>query len=93
MATALCVRAKAHADEVGADFEAIESAIQVIEQQLKSVDDIDNAARLINDHSNTIRRNAQKTRELLSNQVYVLNEKVAELRAVMGDAGDMAAAA
>lgn len=93
VATALCVRAKAHANEVGADFEAIESAIQVIEQQIKSVDDIDNAARLINDHSNTIRRNAQKTRESLSNQVYVLNEKVAELRAVMGDAGDMAAAA
>lgn len=93
VATALCVRAKAHTDEVGADFEAIEAAVRVIEQQIKNLEDIDNAARLIQDHSSNIRRNVQKTRDLLNNQIDILDEKVGELRVVLGDVSDIASAA
>ncbi len=86
VATALCVRAKTHSDEVGADFEAIEAAILVIEQQSKNLDSIDNAARIIQDHSSSIRKNAQQVRESLSNQVEILNGKIGDLRHVVGDA-------
>lgn len=91
VATALCVRIKAQNDEAGADFEAIAAAILAIEQHIKTLDDIDNAARLIQDRSSDIRKNAQKMSDILSSQVAVLNDKVSYLRHIVRDTGEVVA--
>ena len=87
VAIALCVRSKAHNDEAGADFEAIEAAIRVIEQQIKTLEEIDKAARRITELGSGIRKNAEKMIETLRSQVEVLNDKVIELHQIFENAG------
>ena len=93
VAIALSVRAQAHADGVGADFEAIEQAILEIQKQADGLAQIKTWANTVRNNGDHIIKSAEKMQEGLNNQVEVLNDKVADLRVVVGDTAEVAAAA
>ena len=93
VAIALSVRAQAHAAEVGADFEAIEQAILEIQKQADGLAQIKTWATTVRNNGDHIIKSAEKMQEGLNNQVEVLNDKVADLRVVVGDTAEVAAAA
>ena len=92
-AIALAVRAHAHTAEVGADFEAIEQAVLNIQQQAEALADIKRWASTVRNNGKNIVESADKMQEGLNAQVEVLNKKVADLRVVVGDSTEVAAAA
>ena len=93
VAAALSIRAKTHTDEVGADFEAIEQAVLEIQKQTQGLAQIKTWATTVRNNGENIVKNVEKMQEGLNDQINVLNEKVADLRDVVGDAGNVAVAA
>ena len=83
VAKALCVRAKAHRDEAGADFEAIEKAILEIQKQANSLEEITKSADSISSSTKKILERARIIREALDKQMEVLNGKIGDLREVV----------
>ena len=90
---ALSVRAQVHTAEVGADFESIEQAVLNIQKQAENLVQIKTWASTVRTNGERIVNSAEKMQEGLSDQINVLNEKVADLRVVMGDSKEIAAAA
>lgn len=93
VAIALSVRAQAHTAEVGADFEAIEQAVLNIQQQAGALTDIKRWASTVRNNGDNIAKSAEKMQEGLNAQIEVLNEKVTDLRLVVGDTSEVAVAA
>ena len=93
VAIALSVRAQAHTTEVGADFEAIEQAVLEIQKQAENLGQIKTWATTVRTNGERIVNSAEKMQEALNSQIEMLNEKVADLRVVVGDTGDVAVAA
>ena len=80
VAKALCVRAKAHSDETGEDFKAIEDATQNIKDQIESLTDIKKWANTIKTNSTKILKNADKTLDVLNEAIDVLNTRVDRIK-------------
>lgn len=93
VAIALSVRVQVHTAEVGADFEAIEQAILEIQKQADGLAQIKTWATTVRNNGDHIIKSAEKMQEGLNSQVELLNDKVADLRAVVGDTAEVAAAA
>ena len=93
VAKALCSRSQARNAAQFADFGSIERALREIERQANALQEITTSAETIKNGSDKILQRARIVREGLEKQVAILDEKVDELRAVVGDGGDMAAAA
>ena len=80
VAKAICVKSKAHSDEVGEDIKAIEQAILEVEKQVKSLDQITTWTSTIMSNSEKILNRARIMRKSLDSQIDILNEKVGNLR-------------
>ena len=93
VAIALAVRAQAHTTEVGADFEAIEQAILEIQKQAQDLEQIKTWATTVRNNGDNIVKRTERMQGGLNNQIEVLNEKVADLRLIVGDTAEVAAAA
>ena len=84
VAKALSVRAKAHGEEVGADFEAIEKAVLEIEKQIGELGQITKWANTIKNNGEHILKSTEKVSDSLTQQISILNEKVGGLREAVG---------
>ena len=93
VAEALSVRARAHSNAVGADFDSIERAILEIQKQVEGLDEIDTSANTVRNGAERILNRARIMRQGLERQIAVLDEKVDDLRAVLGDGSAVSVAA
>lgn len=93
VAKALSTRAQQHSAAQSADFETIEKAIREIERQTNSLDEITTSAETIKRGSDRILNRARIAREGLTKQVVLLDEKLADLRELVGDDAGVAIAA
>ena len=93
VAKALSTRAQRHSAAQSADFETIEKAIREIERQTNSLDEITTSAETIKKGSEQILNRARIAREGLEKQVALLDEKLADLRELVGDDVGVAIAA
>ena len=90
---ALSTRARLRSDTQSADFESIERAVREIQRQSDSLEHITKSAETIKSGSETILNRARIVREGLEKQVIVLDEKLADLRQVLGDEPGLSVAA
>lgn len=93
VAKALCSRANTRNTAQFADFDSIERALREIERQAGALQEITTSAQTIKNGSDRILDRARIVREGLEKQVTILDDKVGELRSVIGGASDIAAAA
>ncbi len=85
VAKALSTRAQQHSAAQSADFETIEKAIREIERQTNSLDEITTSAETIERGSERILNRARIAREGLEKQVILLDDKLADLRDLVGN--------
>ena len=93
VAKALSTRARQYSATQSADFEAIESAVREIERQSNSLEEITTSAETIKKGSDRILDRARIVREGLAKQIIVLDEKLSDLRDLVGSDGNIAIAA
>ena len=93
VAKALSTRARLYSATQSADFEAIEGAVREIERQSNSLDEITTSAETIKKGSDRILDRARIVREGLTKQVILLDEKLADLRDLVGHDSSVAIAA
>lgn len=80
VALALCTRAKAHSDKVGADIAAIEEAIIAVEKQVEGFDEITRLTTTIKNNSENVLKRARIMSGTIERQIEILNDKVGGLR-------------
>ncbi len=77
---AVSVQAKSGANELEADFEAIDKAIAEIEREARKLDDITKSSQAIENHAGKILNHARIMRNGLGRQVGILNQQIAAIR-------------
>ena len=93
VAKALSTRARQYSATQSVDFEAIESAVREIERQSNSLEEITTSAETIKRGSDRILDRARIVRDGLARQVILLDEKLEDLRDIVGSGRNIPIAA
>ena len=93
MARAISTRMRVTNRAQAADLEQLEKAILEVERQANSLDEITKAAESIQRGAAGILKRATIVQEGIAKQVDVLNERLEELRDILGEEGDLPTAA
>ncbi|MHC4473291.1 MAG: coiled-coil domain-containing protein [Planctomycetota bacterium] len=86
VARALCTRAASRREAEEADFESVERAIRAIEKQAEGLDDIKTYTETIRSSGRKILERSRIMRDALAREIETLDEKVGELKEVLGSA-------